>query len=56
MKICNWENKNFHVVPVRHKGLTGSGEMNMCHQNVRSIVLRFGGKAIATNLSEDFVG
>jgi hypothetical protein len=46
MKICNWENKNFHVVPVRHKGLTGSGEMNQCHQNVRSIVLRFGGKAV----------
>lgn len=41
-----WDKRDWFIVPIRMEGLTGSGQLGKCHQNVRSLVLRFGGRCV----------
>ena len=48
--IRNWLNKNNFKntlnVPIRRKGMTGSGYKYQCHQNVFNLVNAYGGKRL----------
>lgn len=46
IKELNFDNKDMYIVPIRRNGLTGSGQLHCCHENVSSLVLRFGGKKV----------
>ena len=46
MNILGFNNKDLYVIPTREKGLTGSGQFGKCHENVASLVTRFGGKRV----------
>jgi len=34
IKKLNWDIKDSFMVPIRTKGITGSGQLGKCHQNV----------------------